>query len=311
MFFRQTLSIAGILLTLVGVFAGWVGVSLALAIGLMLALTLGNPWPAQSGKWAGWLLKTAVVGLGFGLPLDVVLGTAFDSLLLTIATIAGALLLGRWLATLFAIDRTLGQLLAAGTAICGGSAIAALAPVLKARGEHIAISLAVVFLLNGLALWLFPVLGHWLGLSDQQFGLWAALAIHDTSSVVGAATAFSEQALPVATTAKLARAVWIVPLVLLFSWRQRDEGEAITIPMFIALFLLASLARTLVPALAEFAPLLTTIAKQLFAVSLLLIGYGLTFPVLRQIDWRSLAMAVTLWLLLASASLFALINGWY
>jgi len=195
---------------------------------------------------------------------------------------------------------------AAGTAICGGSAIAALAPVLRAKSESITIAVAVVFLLNALGLWLFPLLGHWLELSQAQFGLWAALAIHDTSSVVGAAASYGDEALAVATTGKLARAIWIVPLVLGFGivYRQRDGKSAF--PLFISLFLIASLLRTVFPALANWAEPINTAARALFALSLLWLGAGLSRATLQSISFRPLLFAVLLWLLLAGFSLFAI-----
>ncbi|NQD37115.1 putative sulfate exporter family transporter [Permianibacter sp. IMCC34836] len=285
---------------------GILGSSLALLAGIGLGLWLGNPVKAQTQKASGLVLKTAVVGLGFGLPLNVVLATARDSLALTIATIALALLAGWWLAKWLKVESVLGQLLAAGTAICGGSAIAAVAPVLRAKSETIAVAVAVVFLLNALGLVIFPPLGHWLGLTQAEFGLWAALAIHDTSSVVGAAANYGNEALAVATTAKLARAIWIVPLVLLFGIVNRSRDQQNAFPLFISFFLLASLIRTLVPALADIAPHITSFARDLFALSLLWIGAGITRTTLRNLSMRPLILAVTLWLILATGSLLAI-----
>ncbi len=286
--------------------AGVLGPSLALLAGTALALTLGNPLLAQTRFAANAILKAAVVGLGFGLPLDVVLSTARDSLALTVTTIALALMAGWWLARWLKVETVLGQLLATGTAICGGSAIVAVAPVLRARQETVAVAVAVVFLLNGVGLLIFPTLGHWLELSQREFGLWAALAIHDTSSVVGAAAHYGDEALAVATTAKLARAIWIVPLVFLFGIAHRARDQHRSFPLFISLFLLASLTRTLLPAMAELAPTLTAAARSLFALSLLGIGAGLTRDTLRQLSVRPLLLAVLLWLLLASSSLLAI-----
>ncbi|MFZ5842196.1 MAG: YeiH family protein [Pseudomonadota bacterium] len=285
---------------------GWLDTSLALLAGIALSLSLGNPLASFSTCAAGAVLKTAVVGLGFGLPLATVLATARDSLSITVVTIALALVAGYGLAKLLRVERVLGQLLTAGTAICGGSAIAALAPVLRAKSESITIAVAVVFLLNALGLWLFPLLGHWLELSQAQFGLWAALAIHDTSSVVGAAASFGDEALAVATTGKLARAIWIVPLVLGFGivYRQRDGKSAF--PLFISLFLIASLLRTVFPALANWAEPINTAARALFALSLLWLGAGLSRATLQSISFRPLLFAVLLWLLLAGFSLFAI-----
>jgi uncharacterized integral membrane protein (TIGR00698 family) len=303
---RDRLAVALLLLLSLACVTALIGSSLALIAGIALALWLGNPVKAQTQKASGLVLKTAVVGLGFGLPLDVVLATARDSLLLTIATIGLALLAGWWLAKWLKVEAVLGQLLSAGTAICGGSAIAAVAPVLRAKSETIAVAVAVVFLLNALGLVIFPPLGHWLGLSQSEFGLWAALAIHDTSSVVGAAASYGNEALAVATTAKLARAIWIVPLVLLFGIVNRSRDNQNAFPLFISFFLIASLIRTLVPALADIAPLITGAARALFALSLLWIGAGITRTTLQNMSLRPLLLAVLLWLLLASGSLLAI-----
>lgn len=310
MFSAKNVGLCGLVISTTFIFLGYINVSLALAIGLILALVFGNPINNHTSKWSGWLLKTAVVGLGFGLPLDVVIGTAKDSFLLTLITIGLALFAGYWISRALGIDRTLSQLLSVGTAICGGSAIAAVAPVLRARSDQIAISLAVVFILNGVGLFVFPPIGHWLALSDTQFGIWAALAIHDTSSVVGAAADFSAGALPIATTAKLARAIWIVPLVLAIGlFQPKGEGKP-GIPLFISLFLAASLLRTLFSDIGQIAPYITMLAKDFFAVSLLLIGFGLTRGTLKSLSVKPLIMAVSLWVILASTSLIFVINGW-
>lgn len=286
--------------------SGILGSSTALLLGMALALLLGNPVRAQSQAVAGWVLKAAVVGLGFGLPLDLVLATARDSLGLTVLTIGLALLAGWALARCLRVESVLGQLLSVGTAICGGSAIAAVAPVLRAKSDTIAVAVAIVFLLNAVGLLLFPMLGHWLELSPREFGLWAALAIHDTSSVVAAAASFGDDALAVATTAKLARAIWIVPLVLLFGIAHRRRDNPQPFPLFISLFLLASLVRSLVPALADIAPQITNVARHLFALSLLGIGASITRSTLRELSLRPLLLAVVVWLILAVVSLLLL-----
>ena len=303
---RDRLAVGLLALASLACLVGWLNSSLALLAGIALALGLGNPIATYSSHAAGTVLKTAVVGLGFGLPLATVLATARDSLLITIATIGLALVAGYALARLLRVERVLGQLLTAGTAICGGSAIAALAPVLRAKSESITLAVAVVFLLNAVALWLFPLLGHSLQLTQEQFGLWAALAIHDTSSVVGAAASYGDEALAVATTGKLARAIWIVPLVIGFGIvnRQRDGKSAF--PVFISLFLIASLLRTVFPALASWAEPINTAARALFALSLLWLGAGLSRATLQAISFRPLLFAVLLWLLLAGFSLFAI-----
>ncbi|MGE0440974.1 MAG: YeiH family protein [Gemmatimonadales bacterium] len=283
--------------------AGVISAPVALAGGVALALTAGNPYRTATESLAPRLLRVAVIGLGFGLPLGVVVATARSSLLPTIATIALALMAGRWLGRRFGVDRRLALLLSAGTAICGGSAIAAVAPVIDAEGDDTVVALAVVFLLNGVGLLLFPFLGHLLGLGEAEFGLWAALAIHDTSAVVGAGAAYGGAALAVATTAKLARALWIVPLVLALAWRTGRGRNWRDFPIFILLFLGASLIRTLVPEAAELGTRLTGAARAALAAALFLIGAGMTPKLLRRLSARPLGMAVVLWLLLAGASL--------
>lgn len=284
---------------------GFLGTALALLAGIVLAMSLGNPVRTRTQAGSGQLMKAAIIGMGFGLPLDVVLTTARSGLGLTVMTISLALLLGMLLTRLLRVDKDVGTLLSVGTAICGGSAIAAVAPVIKARSDAIVIAVAVVFLLNGLGLLIFPPLGHFFGLSQSQFGLWAALAIHDTSSVVGAGAAYGDQALQIATTAKLARAVWIIPLVFGFAWQAKQEGKPVW-PLFIGLFLLTSLLRTLIPAIAPYAGNITILARHVFALSLFWIGAGLTQKILLQISLRPLLLAVILWLSLSSASLMAL-----
>lgn len=289
----------------------WVSPGLALAVGAALGLAGLNPFPAWTAGAAKRLLKASVVGLGFGLSLPAVLEVGRRGVWITAVgislTLGAGLLLARWLR----VERTTGTLISGGTAICGGSAIAALAPVIGAGAEAISVSLAAVFVLNGVALYVFPVLGDLLGMTQGQFAVWSAIAIHDTSSVVGAAATFGEEALAEATVLKLTRALWILPLALgAAAWRRRGSPEAasrVSVPWFIGLFALASAIRAVFP---EGLPVYETIvagARRGLVLTLFLIGAGLTRATLREVGLRPLTHAVLLWMLVAGVSLGAVL----
>ena len=291
----------------------WPGINapIALAAGIAFALLLGNPFAAQVGRISGLLLKICVVGLGFGLPLATVVSGGVTGLWVTGIGVLTILVAGLFLARIFSLDRHCGSLISVGTAICGGSAIAAVAPVIGARAEAISMSMACVFILNALALYLFPWLGGMLDLSQSQFAVWAAIAIHDTSSVVGAAATYGDQALAEATVLKLARALWIVPLVIAFMlFARRGEGRAgrITWPLFVALFLLAAGLRSLLPSLESQFDLVAGAARRGLVLTLFLIGSGLGVPMLRSLGWRPLAHAALLWLLVSAATLVVVLS---
>jgi uncharacterized integral membrane protein (TIGR00698 family) len=301
---------------------------LALGLGAALGLTLGNPFPRASARGSKLLLQGCVVGLGFGMPLAAVARAGGSGIAYTIAGIAAALtlglLLGRWLG----VGKEASILITAGTSICGGSAIAAVGPAIGARDEAMSVSLATVFLLNAVALFIFPPIGHLLGMSQEQFATWAAIAIHDTSSVVGAAAAYGAEALQQATVLKLARALWIVPLTLAAAWyagarsaggRPEHTPSAgasspavargrIKLPWFIAFFLLAAVARSLLPATAE--PLLDGVAAAArvgLVLALFLIGSGLTRKTLREVGARPFAQGILLWGAVTGLTLLAVI----
>ena len=285
---------------------------LALAVGAGLALTVGNPFPARSARAAKGLLKASVVGLGFGLSLPTVLEVGAAGVGVTAAGIAFALVVGLGLGRLLGVDRATGALISGGTAICGGSAIAALGPVIGAGAPAMAVSLATVFVLNGVALYLFPLVGHALDLSQHQFAVWAAVAIHDTSSVVGAAATYGPQALAEATVLKLTRALWIVPLVLAASaWRRRQGGgEArVAVPWFIGLFVLASAVVAVAPAGAPVYDGIVLLARRGLVLTLFLIGAGLSRTTLRAVGARPMVQGVLLWAAVAVGSL-VLIRTW-
>ncbi|MBK9087652.1 MAG: putative sulfate exporter family transporter [Holophagales bacterium] len=286
----------------------WVGPAAALAAGILFSLLVGNPAPARAALWSRVLLQASVVGLGFGLGLGTVLRVGGRSAIYTVVGIALTLGVGLLLGRLAGTTGPLSTLISFGTAICGGSAIAAMAPVVKAKSDEIAVALATVFTLNAAALVLFPAVGHLIHLDQGQFGLWAGLAIHDTSSVVGAASAFGPEALALATTVKLTRALWIMPCVLLAALLSRS-GQKMKFPLFIAGFVAAAGLRTLLPSLAPLWGALVAVARQSLVLTLFLIGTGLTGDVLRRVGVRPLAQGVVLWLLVSAATLAAIVTG--
>ncbi|MDT7857376.1 putative sulfate exporter family transporter [Rubrivirga sp. S365] len=284
--------------------------AVALGAGAILGLTLGNPFEAVSARVSKLLLKACVVGLGFGMSLPAVLAVGKDGVGVTALGIAFALSVGLLLGRLLHVEQTTGALISGGTAICGGSAIAALGPALGAGAEAMGVSLATVFLLNGVALYVFPAVGHLLDMSQHQFALWAAIAIHDTSSVVGAAASYGAEALAEATVLKLTRALWIVPLALGAAlWHRKTAGGAVkvSIPWFIGLFALASAVVAVFPAGAPLYSVLVALAKQGLVLTLFLIGAGLSRATLRAVGVRPLVQGVLLWVAVGGASLAAIL----
>ncbi|MES2642933.1 MAG: putative sulfate exporter family transporter [Myxococcota bacterium] len=266
----------------------------ALVAGVAIGLLLGNPWPAVTPRLVKNGLALCVVGLGFGVDLGVVARVGAEGIVVTAMGIVVTLAVGIGLGKLLGVDRVLTLLIAVGTAICGGSAIAAAAPALDAKDEHVGVAIGTVFLLNAAALVLFPFVGHALGMEPEMFGRWAALAIHDTSSVVGAASAYGGGALGIATTTKLARALWIAPLTLALSWREGRGGKA-AIPWFIPAFLAAAALVTLIPALVEPGHVLSAVAKQALGAVLFLTGLGVSRKALATVGPRPLVLGVVLW----------------
>ncbi|MDM7922282.1 MAG: putative sulfate exporter family transporter [Pyrinomonadaceae bacterium] len=286
----------------------------ALALGLVLALTMGNPFPELQGKPSKYLLQASVVLLGFGMNLGAIYQAGKDGILFTIATIVGTLVLGLAVGRFLGVGSKTSALVSSGTAICGGSAIAAVGPAINAESEEMSVSLGTVFILNSVALFLFPAIGHFAGMTENQFGIWAAIAIHDTSSVVGAAGAFGPDALATATTVKLARALWIIPLVLVFAAMYRETSEngktKIAVPWFIFLFVAAAAIKTYSP-LWIFPSLfdsLVNLAKAGMTITLFLIGIGLSKATLKAVGPRPLLQGVILWIVISSVSLAAVLG---
>ena len=289
--------------------SGFASPPVALAMGLVFGLTFNHPFGRQSKNLSKFLLQASVVGLGFGMNLQEVMHAGRQGFIYTLLSISFAMVMGMALGALFNVEKVSAFLISTGTAICGGSAIAAVGPVTGAGDEQMAISLATVFVLNSVALLIFPTIGSALRLSQTQFGLWAALAIHDTSSVVGAAAKYGTSALAVGTTVKLARALWIVPLTLGTALVFRAKAR-IQWPWFIALFCLAAVCKTYIPAGAATYALLTKIAKIGLTATLYLIGSGISVGTLKEVGHRPLLQGVVLWLLVSVGSLWIIRMGW-
>jgi uncharacterized integral membrane protein (TIGR00698 family) len=309
--FALPLLLAGAVLAL----APFTSAAAGLLGGAFLALTIGNPRTRETQAWTRRLLPLAVIGLGAQMNLIAVAKAGLHGLVITAVSITLVLTLGLWLARRFKVDQDSGLLIAVGTAICGGSAIAAVAPVIRARAHQVSVALATVFLLNAVALLIFPPIGHALGLSQDGFGLWAALAIHDTSSVVGAGLAYGPRALEVATTVKLARALWIVPVTLFIGYldaRRRKaagaEPEAadappVKKPWFIAGFLVMAGIVTWIPALRVPGHWVAFAAQRVLVLTLFLIGAGLSRKALKEVGVRPLLQGLALWIVVCIAGL--------
>lgn len=287
--------------------APFVSAPLALIIGFIFTFFLGNPMPKFTSKTTSWLLKASVVGIGFGMNIQQALKAGREGLWLTIFSIFIVLTLGYLLGKWLKIGRRMSHLISSGTAICGGSAIAAVAPAIEAKDEEISISLGVIFLLNSIALIIFPLLGHYFNLSEHQFGLWSAIAIHDTSSVVGAASSYGEQALQVATTVKLTRALWIIPVSLLSVLLFRSKSKKISIPWFIFLFVAAMLVNSYI----DLAPInmwIYQLSKSMLVVTLFLIGSSISVSAIKKTGLKPILLGVILWIIISIISLVAITN---
>jgi uncharacterized integral membrane protein (TIGR00698 family) len=281
---------------------------LALLLGLILAQTIEHPFLHLNHKATNLLLKISVVGLGFGMNIFSAIRAGKEGIVFTTISIVSVLAIGTIAGYLMKIDKKTSFLVSAGTAICGGSAIAALSPVIKAEEKQISVALGVIFILNSIALLIFPAIGHAMHLSQTQLGLWCAIAIHDTSSVVGAASHYGEQALQVATTVKLARALWIIPVAFLSSFLFKSGSKKISIPYFIGLFILAMLLNTYVPFIKPIVPYITILAKIGLTLTLFLIGSGLSLKVLKSVGVVPLIQGIMLWTFIAGASLWVILT---
>ncbi|MBC5772508.1 putative sulfate exporter family transporter [Pontibacter sp. KCTC 32443] len=301
----QKLIIAGLILAIL--FTQAFSAPVALFAGLVVGLVLGNPWQKYTSLSSKYALQIAVVGLGFSIDLHQVSATGLSGILYTAISLSVTLGLGFILGKALGIQAKLSHLIGVGTAICGGSAIAAVAPTIKADATEISVSLAIVFILNALALFTFPVVGHWFELTQSQFGVWAAIAIHDTSSVVGAASRYGLDALQIATTLKLTRALWIIPMVLLSAFLFKSKETKLSLPLFIPLFLVASVLYTFVPVVSVAALTIVLVAKKLLVLSLFFIGINLNPATLKKISARPFLQGFILWVLVTLGTLLAVI----
>lgn len=315
----------------------WASPALALGLGVMMAVAGLTAWPGESKKLSRLLIQVCVVLLGFRMDFAQLIGTAKDGLLFAAGTIVGTMALGYVVGRALRTGREISLLISSGTAVCGGSAIAAVGSAIAADGTAMAVATGTVFILNAVALYLFPAIGHALHLSPEQFGTWAGVAIHDVSSVVGAAKSYhvpgetGATALDVANVVKLSRVLWIIPLVFYARWMMRERrGEAVggvaesglgddemamprrrrfaaPIPWFIVLFLAASLLRSVVPEIRPWAETIKTIAGYGFQAALYLIGAGLSVAAIRSVGWRAMAQGVTLWIVISVSSLLVVL----
>jgi uncharacterized integral membrane protein (TIGR00698 family) len=282
--------------------------AIALLMGLAIAQLTGHPYLYLNHKATHFLLQFSVVGLGFGMNVHSALQAGKEGVLFTVVSIISTLVFGYFMGKWLNIEKKTSYLISAGTAICGGSAIAAISPVIKAEEKQISVALGCVFILNSIALFIFPLIGHHFNLSQTQFGLWCAIAIHDTSSVVGAAGKYGPHALEVATTVKLARALWIIPVAFMSTFIFKNQSKKISIPYFIGLFILAMIASTYIPAVHELSKYITLIAKAGLTLTLFLIGAGLSRKVLSSVGFKPLLQGVVLWVIISTAALYAVMH---
>jgi uncharacterized integral membrane protein (TIGR00698 family) len=289
--------------------SGFVSPPIALLGGLIYGLALTHPFQVDSKRLAKFLLQASVVALGFGMNLHEVLHVGRSGFFYTAASITGAMLLGLGLGYFLHVSKKSSFLISVGTAICGGSAIAAVGPIAEASDEEMAVSLGTVFILNSIALLLFPLIGLALHMTQTQFGLWSALAIHDTSSVVGATAKYGPIALAVGTTVKLARALWIVPLSVVTSFTLKSKAR-IQWPWFILLFCVAAFLNTLLPPFNPAFAAFSRLGKIGLTVTLFLIGTGLNRETLKRVGVRPLLQGLTLWIIVGTATLALILSNW-
>ena len=280
----------------------------ALFLGLLFALICGQAYPKFNKKVSKKLLQYSVVGLGFGMNLQASLQSGKEGMAFTIVSVVGTMLIGWFIGRkLLKVDRNTSYLISSGTAICGGSAIAAVGPVLKAKDAEMSVALGTVFILNAIALFLFPWIGQLMEMTQQQFGMWAAIAIHDTSSVVGAGAAFGEEALEVATTIKLTRALWIIPLAFATSFIFKSKGQKVSIPWFIFFFVLAMVFNTYVLSLSdttrEIGSFINGLARKSLTITLFFIGASLSRDVLKTVGIKPMIQGIALWIVISLSTL--------
>lgn len=282
---------------------------LGLILGIGFGLLIGNPWNRITDRWNRYLLKISVIGLGFNLDIRQILEEGLNAIWFTISAIALTMLVGLFIGRALRVSKKISILISTGTAICGASAIVAMAPAIKSKANHVAVAMATIFVLNGIALITFPVFGKLLGLSSDNFGVWAAMSIHDTSSVAGAAIAFGSGSVSTALTVKLTRALWIVPLTFVVGYFQRG-ARRVAFPLFLIGFLLAATLNNLLPEGRMYWDFFASTAKQMLSVTLFLIGAGLTRKLLCKVGVRPFVQGLLLWLFISIVSLLAIYLQW-
>lgn len=301
---------AVLLFALVGLcFFPFIKPAVGLILGIGYGLGVGNPWYRVTDRWNKYLLQMSVVGLGFNLNIKDILEEGVDAIWFTISAIALTMLVGVFLGHALRTKKKISILISTGTAICGASAIAAMAPVIKSKANHVAVAMATIFVLNGVALVLFPIFGRLLGLSGDDFGIWAAMSIHDTSSVAGAAVAYGQSSVSTALTVKLTRALWIMPLTFIVGYLQRGKAR-VFFPLFLVGFLMAATLNNFFPEAQGFWDLLANGAKRLLSVSLFFVGAGLTRRLIVKVGVRPFIQAFLLWVFISIVSLLAIYLNW-
>lgn len=283
--------------------------ALALFAGLVFALIFPMPFPKFNKKGSKYLLQASVVGLGFGMNVVTALKSGSEGMMFTIVSVIGVMAFGILIGIWMHLNRKTAYLISSGTAICGGSAIAAVGPVLKADDHEMAVSLGVIFILNAIALFIFPPIGHYFGMTQAQFGTWAAIAIHDTSSVVGAGDAYGAEACQIATLIKCTRALWIIPLAFATMFIFRDKkGSKVSIPWFIFLFVAAMVVNTYCGIPSAVSDTIVYISKKAIVVTLFFIGAGLSVGMVKKVGIRPLLLAILLWIIIGVSSFMVVMN---
>lgn len=298
-YIERILFFGGILAACFGLLNG----AMALVLGIGFSICCTVPFKKRLPVGIQFLLKIAVIGLGFGMNLTETIATTSASFKLTFFSVVATISVGLLLSKYLKIDKKLGHLITSGTTICGGSAIAAVSPVIQAPSKTISIALGMVFLLNSIALLVFPALGHYLNLSQHDFGLWCAIAIHDTSSVVGAALSYGEEALKIATTVKLSRTLWIIPLSIFSVFVFKTSVKKIRFPYFILLFIMAVLSADFQLVSVDATVLLVLLSKRVLVLTLFLVGTSISVKEIRNTGYKPVVLAVTLWMFIAVFSL--------
>lgn len=289
---------------------GYLAVSpaIALFLGLVFAIFCTMPYAKFNKKASKYLLQASVVGLGFGMSIEKSLQSGSEGMMFTIVSVVAVMIFGVLIGYWMHLERKTSYLIASGTAICGGSAIAAVGPVLKANENEMAVSLGVIFILNAIALFIFPPIGHYFEMSQTQFGTWAAIAIHDTSSVVGAGSAYGEEACEIATLIKCTRALWIIPLALVTMMIFREKGNKISIPWFIFLFIIAMVINTYCGLPEAVSATVVYIAKRALVITLFFIGASLSVKMIKSVGVKPLILAVLLWIIIGVSSFFVVMG---